>query len=99
MTINNQQLDRDMTKPIKTSFYPIADYKFLIVNCSIHTFERHTLGRGVAEIREELQRVLRAEDAAHHRQTRHPALHRILLTDIVALSHSVYLGADFKWIV
>ena len=96
MTINNQQLDKDMTKPIKTSFYPIADYKFLIVNCSIHTFERHPLGFGVAETGEELQGIWLAEDAAHHRQARHPALHRVLLTDIVALSHSVYLGADFN---
>ena len=72
-----------MTKPIKTSFYPIADYKFLIVNWFIHPL----LGRGVAETGEELQRIWLAEDAAHHRQARHPALHRVLLTDIVACSH------------
>ena len=87
-----------MTKPIKTSFYPIADYKFLIVNCSIHTFERHPLGCGMAETGEELQRIRLAENAAHHRQARHPALHRVLLPDIIACSHPYRFMPDSEFV-
>ena len=83
----------------RTKKYCLSRTKTPIVHCIIHPLERHALGCGVAETGEELQRIWLAEDAAHHRQACHPALHRVLLPDIIALSHSVYLGADFKWIV
>ena len=71
----------------RTKKYCLSRTKTPIVHCIIHPLERHALGCGVAETGEELQRIRLAEDAAHHRQARHTALHRVLLTDKVACSH------------